>query len=192
MKIESRTSRLLFTPGVALMPDNFPERLAAIKKAAGLSWQGLSACLGVDDRQVLRWRQGAVPCGGAMLDIFRLASTMPGGVRILLGDQVIGSQFNSDHLASEVPVTPGVALMPVDFPDRLAALKHATGLSWEGFSACLGVDCRQVLRWRKGSEPCGGAMLALCRLAAAVPGGQKALLGEVIAATPQFKEGEVQ
>ena len=192
MKVDTRNSHLLFTPGVALMPDDFPQRLTSIKEAAGLSWQGFSACLGVDGRQVLRWRKGAVPCGGAMLDIFRLASTVPGGVPILLGGPVFGSQSRGEDQSSYVPVTPGAALMPDDFPDRLAALKSATGLSWEGFSTCLGVDCRQVLRWRKGSEPCGGAMLALCRLAAAVPGGQRALLSEVISTTPQFKEGEGQ
>lgn len=172
------------------MPEDFPGRLASIKEAAGLSWQGFSARLGVDDRQVLRWRRGAVPCGGAMLDIFRLANTVPGGVGILLGDQAIGSGSHVEHHSPGEPVTPGMALMPVDFPERLAALKHATGLSWEGFSACLGVDCRQVLRWRKGSEPCGGAMLALCRLAAAVPGGQRALLQERTSATTSCREKE--
>ena len=49
-------------------------------------------------------------------------------------------------------------------------------LPWEGLAACLGVDGRQVLRWRRGAEPCGGAMLALCRLAAKIPGGLGQLL----------------
>ena len=68
--------------------------------------------------------------------------------------------------------------MPTDFPERLSELKDITGLSWEGLSTCLGVDCRQVLRWRQGAEPCGGSMLAICRLATMVPGGLRALLGE--------------
>ena len=69
--------------------------------------------------------------------------------------------------------------MPDDFPSRLCVLKEASGLSWEGFAACLGVDCRQVLRWRmKGVHPSGGPMLAICRLAVMVPGGLRALLGD--------------
>ena len=73
---------------------------------------------------------------------------------------------------------PGYALLPADFPARLARLKEATGLSWEGLAVCLGVDSRQVLRWRQGTEPCGGAMLALVRLAQRVPGGLEQLLAE--------------
>ena len=73
---------------------------------------------------------------------------------------------------------PGVALMPEDFPERLTALKEITGLSWEGMAVCLGVDSRQLLRWRKGASPGGGAMLSLVRLALAVPGGLEALLPE--------------
>ena len=38
------------------------------------------------------------------------------------------------------PVPPGVALMPEDFPRRLAALKQLTGLTWEGMADALGVD----------------------------------------------------
>lgn len=71
---------------------------------------------------------------------------------------------------------PGYALLPADFPARLGRLKESTGLSWEGLAVCLGVDSRQVLRWRQGTEPCGGAMLALVRLARRVPGGLEELL----------------
>ena len=77
------------------------------------------------------------------------------------------------------PVPPGVALMPEDFPRRLAALKELTGLTWEGMADALGVDPRQLLRWRtQGGEPNGGAMLALVRLAVRVPGGLALLLDE--------------
>jgi transcriptional regulator with XRE-family HTH domain len=75
------------------------------------------------------------------------------------------------------PVPPGVALMPEDFPRRLAALKELTGLTWEGMADALGVDPRQLLRWRKrDGEPNGGAMLSLDRLADRVPGGRELLL----------------
>ena len=76
-------------------------------------------------------------------------------------------------------VPPGVALMPEDFPHRLAALKKLTGLTWEGMADALGVDPRQLLRWRtQGGEPNGGAMLALVRLAVRAPGGLALLLDE--------------
>ena len=188
MRAEPRPHRLLFTPGVALMPDDFAGRLQALKDAAGLPWEGFAARLGVDCRQVLRWRQGAAPCGGAMLAICRLAAMVPGGVVALLGDPTFGAHVPRGAQPSDLPITPGVALMPADFPERLEALKHATGLSWEGFAACLGVDCRQVLRWRQGAEPCGGAMLAICRLAATVPGGLTALLGDETFATGANEE----
>ena len=79
---------------------------------------------------------------------------------------------------SEAPFVNGVALMPEDFPERLSMLKKATGLSWEGFATCLGVDGRQVLRWRHGAVPSGGAMLSICRLAARMPGALDELLDE--------------
>ncbi len=76
-------------------------------------------------------------------------------------------------------VPPGVALMPEDFPRRLVALKELTGLTWEGMADALGVDPRQLLRWRKqDGEPSGGAMLSLARLAVRVPGGLALLLDE--------------
>ena len=43
----------------------------------------------------------------------------------------------------------------------------------------MGVDSRQLWRWRKeGGEPNGGAMLALVRLAVRVPGGLALLIDE--------------
>ena len=72
----------------------------------------------------------------------------------------------------------GVALLPPDFPQRLDALKEMSGLSWERMAAAIGVDARQVHRWRRGTHPTGEAMLSLVRLAAQVPGGLAELLGE--------------
>ena len=74
---------------------------------------------------------------------------------------------------------PGFALMPEDFPRKLAALKELTGLTWEGMADALGVDPRQLFRWRnKDGEPNAGAMLSLARLAIRVPGGLALLLDE--------------
>ena len=83
-------------------------------------------------------------------------------------------------IASAHPVIPpGIALMPDDFAHRLKAIKEMTGLSWEGMASAMGVDSRQLWRWRReGGEPNGGAMLALVRLAVRVPGGLALLLDE--------------
>ncbi len=83
---EIEPSASLFTPGVSLLPDDFVKRLTRLKQATGLTWDGFAVCLGVDNRQVLRWRQGGAPCGGAMLAMVRLALQVPGGLAILLGE----------------------------------------------------------------------------------------------------------
>ena len=44
--------------------------------------------LGVDRRQVLRWRKGTEPSGGAMRALFQLASWIDGGLAILIGRSV--------------------------------------------------------------------------------------------------------
>ena len=80
---------LLFPPGVALLPDDFSDRLTAIKEITGLSWQGMAACLGVDSRQLLRWRRGQWPSGGAMLSLVQLATRVPGGLGVLLDEDLL-------------------------------------------------------------------------------------------------------
>ena len=66
-----------------------------------------------------------------------------------------------------------------DFPQRLERLKEASGLSWRGMARALGVDPKQLRRWRrKGVEPCGGAMLSICRFAFRIPGGLPVMLEE--------------
>ena len=84
---------------------------------------------------------------------------------------------------------PGVALLPEDFGVRLTRLKEALGLTWEGFASMIGVDYRQMLRWRKqGAEPSGGAMLALVDLTVQVPGGLEILLGRDLAVIARGRE----
>ena len=68
-------------------------------------------------------------------------------------------------------------LIPEDFPERLDAFKEVTDLSWEALAACLGVDPRQLQRWRKGTKPSGDGLCALVLLAARIPGGLYTLLG---------------
>ena len=69
-----------------VLPRDFPQRLERLKEASGLSWRGMARALGVDHRQLLRWRKGVVPCGGAMHAIFRFAAQVSGGLHILLGE----------------------------------------------------------------------------------------------------------
>ena len=88
---------------------------------------------------------------------------------------MISNRVTTAHLF----IPPGIALMPDDFANRLKTIKEMTGLSWEGMASGMGVDSRQLWRWRKeGGEPNGGAMLALVRLAVRVPGGLALLLDE--------------
>ncbi len=88
MNREGRHRPVRFPPGVPLIPEDFPQRLAAIKDISGLSWEGMAVCIGVDSRQMLRWRRGCWPGGGAMLSLVRLARRLPGGLNILLKDDL--------------------------------------------------------------------------------------------------------
>ncbi len=63
-----------------------------------------------------------------------------------------------------------------DLPRRLEQLKEASGLSWEGLAACLGVDLRQLQRWRKGTLPSGHGAFALCAFADRLLGSDRLLL----------------
>ncbi len=78
-----------FPPGVALLPEDFAARLVAVKERTGLPWERMAVCMGVDPRQLWRWRQGASPGGGAMLSLVRLATLVPGGLAALLGEELI-------------------------------------------------------------------------------------------------------
>ena len=70
------------------------------------------------------------------------------------------------------------SLLPPDFPKRLERLKEASGLSWSGLAGAIGVDYKQMYRWRKGVEPSGGALHALYMFAARIPGGLEILMGD--------------
>ena len=83
------------------------------------------------------------------------------------------------NVRTPIVIPPGVALLPEDFREKLVAIKGLTGLSWEGMAVAMGVDSRQLWRWRRhGVQPNGGAMLALVRLALWVPGGLALLTDE--------------
>lgn len=70
-----------------LMPDDFAERLERLKEASGLTWSGMARAVGVDYKQLLRWRKGVVPDGGAMLALVRFAVQVQGGLQILIEEE---------------------------------------------------------------------------------------------------------
>ena len=49
----------------------------------------MAVCLGVDVKQLLRWRHGGTPNGGAMLPLVRLATRVPEGLGELLDEDLI-------------------------------------------------------------------------------------------------------
>ncbi len=75
-----------------------------------------------------------------------------------------------------VPYESGV--LPADFPRRLHILRERSGFNWNGFAEAVGADPKQVLRWRHGAEPCGGALHSLLRFARHIPGGVELIMGE--------------
>ena len=85
--------------------------------------------------------------------------------------------------ATRTPPVFCVALPPPDSPVRLDALKQLSALSWGRMAATIGVEARQIPRWRRGTYPSGEAMLSLVRLATRVPGGLAELLGEDVLVT---------
>ena len=66
--------------------------------------------------------------------------------------------------------------LPGDLPRRLEWFKEVSGLTWDGLAGCMGVDPRQLQRWRHGTKPSGDGLCALIKLAASIPGGLYVLL----------------
>ena len=81
-------------------PKDFPERLERFRQAAGLSWRELSRRLKVNARIVRRWRAGAKPGSGHLVNLFDLAAGM-GLLHILL------PSAEQPDSADEVEATPG-------------------------------------------------------------------------------------
>ena len=86
----------------ARLPSDFPERLLCLKRRAGLTWDEMAWALGVDTRQVMRWRRGAAPNGGAMLALVRLAAQIPDGIFDLFGDDFVIVLSEPAQLALDV------------------------------------------------------------------------------------------
>ena len=67
-------------------PKDFPRHLEVFKEMAGMSWRELAKRVGVRYGRLMSWRRGTVPKGEALLSLFRVASTMPGGLETLVPD----------------------------------------------------------------------------------------------------------
>ena len=80
------------------------------------------------------------------------------------------------------PVVYATAEIPDDFPLRLCRLKEMTELNWSQFCEILGVSAKQMRRWRTGTEPSGGALMAIMVVAVQVSGGLDVVMGEGFAA----------
>ena len=77
----------------SLLPRDFTDRLERLKEASGLTWAGLAKAIGVDHKQMYKWRKGVEPSGGAMYGLFRFALRLPGGLGILMDEPVQLSFF---------------------------------------------------------------------------------------------------
>ena len=67
-----------------LFPADFGERLKRLVDLAGLSWEEFAERLGVDYDRVMEWREGAIPTGGEVWHIMRLAASVQGGAEVML------------------------------------------------------------------------------------------------------------
>lgn len=97
MKGRRRTDRFGYPPGASELPGDFSERLCGLKERSGLTWEAMAEALGVETRQLFRWRRGTEPKGGAMLSLFRLASQVPDGLGELLEDPQAGVARKRDQ-----------------------------------------------------------------------------------------------
>ena len=60
---------------------------------------------------------------------------------------IIGVDFVDERTGWAV----GSGELPAEFGKRLVRMKQASGLTWFEFSEALGVELKQVLRWREGN-----------------------------------------
>lgn len=77
--------------GTGRLPRDFPQRLRRLKRLAGCTWEDFAVALGVERKRVLGWLRGAEPHGGAYHALIAVASCIPGGLRILLGEDILAN-----------------------------------------------------------------------------------------------------
>lgn len=67
-----------------LFPDDYGQRLERLLELADISWEQFADFLGVEYDLVMGWREGAIPTGGQVWQIMRLAWNVPGGMEVML------------------------------------------------------------------------------------------------------------
>ena len=94
--------------GATFLPPDFGARLERFKETTGLTWGGLARCLGVDPRQLQRWRDGTKPSGDGLFVLMLLGARIPGGVHMLLGTHVMPPSRAAQPAGSAVAVGAGL------------------------------------------------------------------------------------
>ena len=77
--------------GTPKLPRDFPARLERLRRLAGCTWDEFAEAMGVEPKRVLGWRHGAEPHAGAYHALIALASCIPGGLRVLLGEDFLAA-----------------------------------------------------------------------------------------------------
>ena len=75
-----------------LFPEDSGQRLERFIELAGLSWEEFAGRLGVELDRVMEWRNGAIPTGGEVWHIMRLAWSVPGGIEVMLPEVAEGGE----------------------------------------------------------------------------------------------------
>ena len=73
-------------------PKDYPQRLERLTELMGLSWEEFAQRLGVENNRVTEWRNGAIPTGGEVWHIMRLAWLTPGGIEVMLPEAAEGTK----------------------------------------------------------------------------------------------------
>ncbi len=77
--------------GTPKLPRDFPARIERLWRLAGCTSEEFAEAMGVEPKRVLGWRQGAEPHAGAYHALIALASQIPGGLLILLGEDFLAA-----------------------------------------------------------------------------------------------------
>ena len=145
-------------------PEDFGERLEGLKDLSGLSWGEFAERLGVTQRGLAKWRNGA-PSGTYFWAIIKLAREIPGGFELILD----GDAGEEDH---DHPIPS----WPEDFTERLARLEDLSGMSLEDFARAFGLPENRPREWRSGGMPTTDEVCAMALWASQIPGGSNVLL----------------
>ena len=77
-----------------VLPADFPQRLERLREASGLTWNAFADAIGIDKKRVHRWhdkKKPVKPDSGGFYALVEIASLIPGGLDILMGDGFLRS-----------------------------------------------------------------------------------------------------